>query len=70
MNKRSHSNLKALIAYVVIIGLIIFVVSRMFGSGQKDSLKYSDVVTLFKEEKVESFEIDDDNVLTLSLIHI
>ena len=67
MNKRSHSNLKALIAYVVIIGLIIFVVSRMFGSGQKDSLKYSDVVTLFKEEKVESFEIDDDNVLTMKL---
>ena len=67
MNKRSHSNLKALIAYVVIIGLIIFVVSRMFSSGQKDSLKYSDVVTLFKEEKVESFEIDDDNVLTMKL---
>ncbi|MCQ2427377.1 MAG: ATP-dependent zinc metalloprotease FtsH [Clostridia bacterium] len=68
MNKRSHSNLKAIMIYILIIGIIIFIVSRLFSNGQPEALKYSDVVRLFKEGKVESFVIDDRNNLKMKLV--
>jgi len=67
MNKRSHSNLRAILIYALIIAVIIFIVSRLFSTGQTETLTYSDVVALFKEGKVESFVIDGNNNLIMKL---
>ena len=68
MNKRSHGNLKAILIYALIIGIIVFVVSRLFSTSQREEVKnYSEVIALFRDEKVESFVVDGDNNLIMKV---
>lgn len=65
---KKNSNLKVIIFYVVLIGIIIYITTSLLGGGaEEDKLKYSDIITYFKEEQVKSFEIDEENYLTLTL---
>ena len=56
--KNISKNWKSAIFYILFIGLLI-VMALYFGQSQnKTDMKYSQVVSLFKENKVQSFEID------------
>lgn len=61
------SNRKMLIFYVVFILLVVFAASMVANEGTNTKITYSDIVDYFKGEKVDSFVIDEDNVITLKL---
>ena len=61
------SNLKIILFYLVLIGVIIFVVAQLFSTTQADKLVYSDIVTYFEQEQVSSFVVDEDYLLTMQL---
>ena len=60
-------NIKIIIFYVVLIGVILVAVATLLGGIQKEDLKYSDIVAMFKSEQVKAFEkayriINDKNI--------
>ena len=59
---------KTAILYIVIVVAIIVASTILWTSVPKDEMKYSDVVQLFKDEKVTAFEIDTDNKLTMDVV--
>ena len=59
-------NVGAIIFYALIIALIAFCMVQLFGTRQSKQLTYPEVISLFKEEKVESFVLHD-GVLKLEL---
>jgi len=58
------SNLKIILIYVLLIGIIIAATASLLGPTQSEELTYSDIRQLFIDEKVKSFKLED-NVLTL-----
>ncbi|MBR4194595.1 MAG: ATP-dependent zinc metalloprotease FtsH [Oscillospiraceae bacterium] len=52
--------------YVVLLLLMLFAMYKLFNAANNVDIKYSDVITLFKEEKVEAFEIQS-NTLKMQL---
>ena len=67
MNKNSHSNLKTAIIYLLIVAVIIFIVSSMFGTGTAEKMTYSDVIKYFTDGKVSEFTIDNSNNLIMEI---
>ena len=55
-----------IIVYTVIMLLMLFALYRLFDASNSVDMKYSDVVTLFKSEQVEAFEIQS-NTLKMQL---
>ena len=53
--------------YVLIALLMIATIWAMTRNNSTDSLKYSDVIYLFENKKVEKFAIDTDGNLTMDL---
>ncbi|MBO4797338.1 MAG: AAA family ATPase, partial [Candidatus Methanomethylophilaceae archaeon] len=61
------NNIRVILFYVVLIGLIILAVSFFYRSVDKDEVQYSDIIRYFNEEKVDSFTLTSSNVLKLNL---
>lgn len=62
------SNLKVIVFYVLLIGVIIFACAALWSNGMADAkVKYSDVVAMFKAERVTYFEIDENNKLLMTV---
>ncbi|MBO4228731.1 MAG: ATP-dependent zinc metalloprotease FtsH [Clostridia bacterium] len=61
------NNIRVILFYVVLIGLIILAVSFFYRSVDKDEVQYSDIIKYFNEEKVDSFTLTSSNVLKLNL---
>ena len=57
---------KQLIFYIVLIAVVIAVCAFLFQSSSAEKMQYSDVVAAFKGGEVASFEIDTDNVITMT----
>ncbi len=57
---------KQLIFYIVLIAVVIGVCAFLFQSSSAEKMQYSDVVAAFKGGEVASFEIDTDNVITMT----
>ena len=62
MNKK----FKHILFYVVLIAIVIAVCAFLFRGEESAKMKYSDVVAAFKNEQVIEFEINSDNVLTMT----
>ena len=63
-----NKNVKVIIGYVLVIAVILYLGSTMLGIGKaQEDPKYSEIVRLFKEEKVETFEISPENELVVTL---
>ena len=60
-------NVGTLIFYAVIIGLLIFCVTMLFTTPKEAEKTYPEIIALFKEEKVESFVLQDGE-LEITLI--
>lgn len=58
-------NLKIIIFYIVVIGIILIATATLLGNMQQTPLLYSEVVDLFIKEQVQSFEIDDRNNMVI-----
>ncbi len=58
-------NIKVIIFYIALISVILISVAALLGGVETEPLLYSDIVTLFKEEQVRAFEIDENNHLTI-----
>ena len=59
------SNLKIIIFYVVVIGIILIATATLLSNMQQDPVVYSEIVELFLNEQVRIFEIDDRNNLLI-----
>ncbi|MBQ3012129.1 MAG: ATP-dependent zinc metalloprotease FtsH [Clostridia bacterium] len=57
---------KQLIFYIVLIAVVIGICAFLFRSSASEKMQYSDVVAAFKGGEVTSFEIDTDNVITMT----
>ena len=55
-----------LIIYLVLLLLMLFALYKLVSSANQVELKYSEVITLFQDERVEAFEIQN-NVLKMQL---
>lgn len=60
-------NIKTILFYVVLIGVVLFMASYSAREFNKDKLHYSDVYNYFAQERVRYFSIDKDSNLTLQL---
>ena len=68
MNSRPTNNRSRQIGfYILILVLLIGTIYSMTRKEEETELIYSDVVSLFQQEKVESFTIDTDGNLTMKL---
>ena len=56
---------KIAIFYIVLIGIILIATASLWGTIPEDSLIYSEVVELFKNERVKQFEVDEENNLSM-----
>ncbi len=56
---------KIAIFYIVLIGIILIATASLWGTIPEDTLIYSEVVDLFKNERVKQFEVDEENNLTM-----
>ena len=60
------SNLRIILIYVVLIGIIVAATASLLGSYPKEEISYSDIRSYFVKEQVKSFRIKD-GVLELEL---
>ncbi len=60
-------NLKVIIIYILVIAAMIGVTTWLFDQTDTAKLKYSDILDLFRDEKVTEFEIDNSNTLYITL---
>ncbi len=68
MNPRPNNNRSRQAGfYILITVLLVAVIYSMTRSADKTEIVYSEVVDLFRAEKVESFSIDTDGNLTMKL---
>lgn len=64
-----RNNIKTIILYaVLIIGIIIVASSVLRNINADTKLEYSEIIDLFYEDKVEKFEINSRNILTVKTI--
>ncbi len=61
------NNLKVILFYVALIALILVAISFFSSTAQTEEMKYSDILEQFQKENVESFTLDKNNKLTLTL---
>ena len=61
------NSFKIAIFYIVLIGILIVATASLWNSVPTDSLLYSQVVELFKNEQVREFKVDEDNTLTMNV---
>lgn len=61
------SNRRMVILYVVFILIVVFAASMFANQDMSKNVTYSDVIRLFKEEKVTSFLVDEENNVILKL---
>ena len=54
------------VVYAILMLLMLFALYKLFDSTRNVDLSYSEVITLFKEEKVEAFQVQNET-LTLQL---
>ena len=59
------NNVKTIIFYVVLIAAIAITVYYMMGSPTIEDLTMGDVMKLFEEDRVASFEVTNDNILNM-----
>ena len=65
--EKKPTNKKVIIFYVAVVALILIAVSTLLTNATAEAKNYSDIISDFKNEKVESFEIDSSNNLTVVL---
>ncbi|MBR4205186.1 MAG: ATP-dependent zinc metalloprotease FtsH [Clostridia bacterium] len=58
---------KIALFYIILIAVILVATASLWKSVPQEKLVYSRVIELFRDEKVEQFEVDEDNNLTLIL---
>ena len=64
--KRTQPSRGAIIVYMILLLLLLFALYKMFSASNSLDLKYSDVIELFNDGKVESFAVDGSK-LTMKL---
>ena len=65
---KKKSNLKVIIFYIALIAIIFVAVFAMLGSpSSSDDIKFSDIVHYFEENRVQQFDISNENVITLTI---
>ena len=68
--KTKKNNFKIVIFYVVLIALVIFSLSAIFGQQNPDAPKYSDIVQYFKDDAVKSFVVNEKNIIELHVYDV
>ena len=61
------NNIKVIIFYIVLIALILSATTWMMGQNEPEKVDYYDVLDCFYKEKVESFIVDKNNNVILTL---
>ncbi|MBR4961862.1 MAG: ATP-dependent zinc metalloprotease FtsH [Clostridia bacterium] len=59
------NSLKIAIFYIVLIGILIVATASLWGNIPEENLVFSQVVEMFRDERVRQFEVDEDNNLTM-----
>ena len=60
-------NIRTALIYVILIAVVLTAVSLIMKGTGEEPLQYSDVYDLFKEEKVRTFTLDKDALLTMKV---
>ena len=58
---------KVALVYIVIFGIVLLAVASLYNMTPRKELTYSDVVGLFKAEKVSEFVVGEDNTLEMTV---
>ena len=65
---KKSNNIKSILIYILIFAMIILVLSFMFRGGSQNEIEnYSEVVRYFENDQVQSFTVDKDNYITLTV---
>ncbi len=65
--KKKKSSLRHILFYVILIAAVILICASLFQDMGVDKMRYSDVVAAFKSGEVIEFEVDKENVITMTL---
>ncbi len=58
---------KIAIFYIVLIGIILIATASLWGTIPEETLLYSDIVELFRNERVKEFQVDEENNLSMNV---
>ena len=61
------SNLKIAIFYILLIGVIIIASTALVRSVPTEEITYSDIISLFENERVKAFVIEEDNTIKMTV---
>ena len=61
-------NFKAILFYIILIAIVVFSVSSLLGQTKQEKLLYSDIVNHFASDSVVSFVVDEDYLLTMTIV--
>ena len=64
------NHLKTILFYLLLIGIIIAVVATIFSGTTEEKLVLGDVVDYFEADRVQSFTIDEDYFLSMTVIKV
>lgn len=64
--KKKKSNLRHILFYVFLIAAVVLICATLFQGEGAEQMEYSDVVAAFKSGEVRDFEIDKNNVITMT----
>ena len=67
MKKNSASNLRIIVLYLIVIGIVIFTVSGLLSNSNSDKTTYATVVSYFRSEEVTEFKVSKTDVITMKL---
>ncbi len=65
--KTRSGNFRTILIYILVVGVLIFMLSSLFtGTGEK-AKQYSDIVAHFQNEEVKEFFVDNEGMIQLKL---
>ncbi len=64
--KKKKNNFRHILFYVFLIAAVVLICASLFRGEALERMQYSDVVAAFEKNEVKSFEIDKNNVLTMT----
>jgi len=64
--KKKKNNFRHILFYVFLIAVVVLICASLFRGEALEKMQYSDVVAAFESNEVKSFEIDKNNVLTMT----
>ncbi|MBO5010025.1 MAG: ATP-dependent zinc metalloprotease FtsH [Clostridia bacterium] len=64
------ANFKSILLLIILVGAVIVGVSFFSSQNEEEDFVYSDMIQMFKEDRVTSFVVDSDSIIHLTVLEV